>query len=612
MKFPKALLSTALLLTLVFSCKTGEDPITVTTSNFAVTIDENPTAGQSLGMVSGTTSSGSVTFTLTAQTPAGAFAISASSGDLTVANASLFDFEANPTLTATVTVANGSVSQTATVTVTLNNVPDAVNAMDETVSIDENPTAQDIVTTVSATNDAGTLTYTIDSQTPNGAFLLNGSTGALTVEDASLFDFEVNPTLTVTFTASNGTVSDQGTITVNLNNVLETLTTQDETVNIDENPNTNQELVTITSNTDLGDATFSLANESVTGAFAIDATTGKLTVADASKFDYETNTSLTATVNLTNGSLMATSIVTVNLNDVFELVWSQISASAGFGDRYSHGFVELNGKMWIIGGISGINRTNQIWSSSDGITWTQATIAGNIFSARNDFDAIVFNNKIWVIGGFTDNGRTNEIWSSPDGTTWTQETPVGNIFTARGGGQTVIFNNKLWLIGGNINAGDPTNEIWSTSDGTTWTLEVTTNIFSGRMGHQAVTLNSKIYVIAGSSYNNDQILVQGNEVWSSSDGTTWTQENASGHFSSRWLHRVVAHNGELWLIGGEVNGVRSKEVWKSSDGINWTDMSSESTFDVRDNLGLLVFNGKMWITGGSNGNGTLSDVWSSN
>ena len=96
--------------------------ITVSTSNFSVTIDENPTNGQVLGTVTGTTNQGSVVFTISNQTPEDAFKIDANTGELSVNNEILFDFEINPIITGTVKVINGNVSKDAIITININDV----------------------------------------------------------------------------------------------------------------------------------------------------------------------------------------------------------------------------------------------------------------------------------------------------------------------------------------------------------------------------------------------------------------------------------------------------------------------------------------------------------
>ena len=596
----------------IWACDKNGDPITVTTADLTTSIDENPSNGDVIGTVTGSTSEGSVTFSISQQTPAGAMAINSSTGELTVANATVFDFEVNPSITANVTVANGNVSQTAGITVNLNNVADAVTVTDETLSIDENPNNGQSVTTAMAAVDSGTPSFSISAQTPAGAFNIDASSGQLTVADNTLFDFETNPTFTVTVTATNGTASDDGLITVNLNNVLEVVNTQDETVTIDENPTTGQTLVTVTGTTDMGSVTFSLANESVAGAFDLDTSTGELTVSDASLFDYELNTSLTATVNVTNASITQTAIITVNLNDVFELAWTEVNTNVAFGGVYGHRIVEFNGTLYSIGGIRGINRINEVWKSTDGNTWTQVTTVGNLFDPRNGHQVVVFNSKIWVIGGFTPNGRTNDIWSSSDGATWTQETTSG-IFSARADHAATVLGGKIWVVGGSD--GTMQNDVWSSSNGTTWTQVTTSgNIFTPRQAHTLSTFNGQMILVAGADLDGDQLLRYRNDIWMSSDGINWTEANVSGNlFVERWIHGAVVHDNLLWIVGGDDDsGNRFNDVWTSPNGMTWTQQSANPVFEVRDQMGIVSFNGSVWVSGGSNNNGILTDIWKSN
>lgn len=112
-------------LLLIGSGCSEEDPepaITVSVSEFSGSIDENPETGASVGTVSATTSSGSVTFEIVSQTPTGAVAINAATGVLTVADASLFVAANNPTITGTIRATNGSVSGDASFTITVNAV----------------------------------------------------------------------------------------------------------------------------------------------------------------------------------------------------------------------------------------------------------------------------------------------------------------------------------------------------------------------------------------------------------------------------------------------------------------------------------------------------------
>ena len=118
-KFTKTLVLATLLFS--FSCSSDDDggTVVINLQNLEVSIDENPNNGDLVGTVQSNSNS-SLNFSITSQTPAGALAINANTGELTVADASLFDFETNPTITAI--ISSSEAMNTATVTVNLANV----------------------------------------------------------------------------------------------------------------------------------------------------------------------------------------------------------------------------------------------------------------------------------------------------------------------------------------------------------------------------------------------------------------------------------------------------------------------------------------------------------
>ncbi|MBG6130689.1 hypothetical protein IWQ47_002165 [Aquimarina sp. EL_43] len=311
----RALKTTSLLIAILllnFSCSKDDEVLAINLKDVKVTIDENPANGQVLGKVESDNSS-SLTFSITTQTPAGALSINKNTGELTVADATLFDFETNPTITATVS-ANGALNK-ATVTISINNINE-LNILDFTATIDENPTNGQSLGTVQATGDA-TLSYSITSQTPTGALSINTSTGELTVADATLFDFETNPTITATVAVDNAGNIQNTNATINLNNVNE-LSIQQFNTTTDENPTNGQSLGTVQAN-GTGVLSFSIASQTPAGALSINASTGELTIADATLFDFETNPTITANISVNNSESTETATATVNLNDINEI-----------------------------------------------------------------------------------------------------------------------------------------------------------------------------------------------------------------------------------------------------------------------------------------------------
>ena len=115
------LLIIAVLLT-TFGCSNDDNsPQMLTLQDLQVTIDENPTNGAVLGTVQ-SNSNVSLTFSIESQTPAGALNINESTGALTVADATLFNYETNPTITANITVSSSGEMQTAIATINLNDI----------------------------------------------------------------------------------------------------------------------------------------------------------------------------------------------------------------------------------------------------------------------------------------------------------------------------------------------------------------------------------------------------------------------------------------------------------------------------------------------------------
>ena len=125
----KQLLSIVTILCLVaivslVSCGKDDDVPVITMTGFTVDVDENPESGDPLGTVSGTSSDGaSVRFSLVSESVTGAFSVDELTGDIQVGDASLFDFEANATLSAVIRGSVGGATQETDILINLVDVP---------------------------------------------------------------------------------------------------------------------------------------------------------------------------------------------------------------------------------------------------------------------------------------------------------------------------------------------------------------------------------------------------------------------------------------------------------------------------------------------------------
>ncbi len=96
-----------------------------------------------------------------------------------------------------------------------------VYAEDFSVSIDENPSDNQLLGTISARTEKSYLSYTLISESVEGALSLDEATGDLRVKDKSLFNYEINPVITAEVEASNGKRDDISKVTITLLDVYE-------------------------------------------------------------------------------------------------------------------------------------------------------------------------------------------------------------------------------------------------------------------------------------------------------------------------------------------------------------------------------------------------------
>lgn len=299
--------------------------------------------------------------------------------------------------------------------------------------------------------------------------------------------------------------------------------------------------------------------------------------------------------------------------------WVKVTDHAGWRPRDSQGEVVYRNKLWIFGGWfdSYAAPPRDVWSSADGALWelVQATAPWK----HSDLSmSIVFDDKMWFMGGWY-NGRleghsaSNQVWSSTDGAKWEQATANAG-WTPRIAAATVVFKDKMWLLGGTENYyfGDETslkNDVWYSSDGQEWKQATSAAGWSPRAYHQAAVLNDKIYVFGGGDYVPKYHAV--NDVWSSADGVHWQQETDAAPWHPRLWFSSVVYRDRIWLLGGWSNNPSTNwgDVWYSQDGKTWSELKSDVIWKARHEHSAFVFQDKIWIAGG-HAQPLSSEVWS--
>ncbi|MCU0641140.1 MAG: hypothetical protein MUC35_03505 [Candidatus Margulisbacteria bacterium] len=299
--------------------------------------------------------------------------------------------------------------------------------------------------------------------------------------------------------------------------------------------------------------------------------------------------------------------------------WDLVTAAAAFPSREGHAVVAFDDgsgeKMWLLGGVDSVRTPNvhyrDVWSSTDGVTWTLATAEAN-FTSRESFACVVADlgsgRRLWVIGGNDATTSYGDVWSSTNGISWECATTEAQ-FGPRDGHTAVLHNSRLWVIAGedapNSSSSGLNSDVWSSSDGAVWTQEASATSFGIRYRHSSTPFNGKMWVAGGWSGVDDR-----RDAWSSTDGLSWSEATEPPFFAREGFSLLTSNGGtKLWVLGGQ-GFAYFQDAWYSTDGNNWT-MQTNNIFNgkPRNRLAAVDYNGKIWAIGGYDGH-VYNDVWS--
>lgn len=302
--------------------------------------------------------------------------------------------------------------------------------------------------------------------------------------------------------------------------------------------------------------------------------------------------------------------------------WIGVTETAAFAPRDGAGALTLQGKMFLLGGWNPRDKVNfpkicnsEVWSSTDGLNWTEINEQAP-WEGRHTAGWVVHQNKLWVVGGDCNQGHyQNDVWSSPDGVAWTKvcdNVPWGN----RALQLVYAFKGKIWVMGGQTTSGFVPgfaeafyNDIWSSTDGVTWTREVEHAPWAPRgMSSGQAILYDRLWVLGGGTYDTPATPERKfyNDVWSTADGINWVCHTDNAPWHPRQYHEIAAWDGKLWVLEGyHKDGGNRQDVWYSSDGVNWTELP-DTPWRVRHAASVFVHDDALWMVAGNN---MTPDVW---
>jgi hypothetical protein len=215
---------------------------------------------------------------------------------------------------------------------------------------------------------------------------------------------------------------------------------------------------------------------------------------------------------------------------------------------------ECRGGVWVanlgmfvfVGIRTSISANGRAVISTDGITWTDATLnVGN-----HTGEAVTYSPSLGLLLATTGSGSMS---TSPNGTTWTQVTTPGFSGTS--------IKAACWSPGlGLFAVGGASGKIATSPDATTWTQRTTG--LSGEVNDICWSPSLGLFLAV------TVITTGSGAVATSPDGINWTLRTGS-QFQSNGA-RTCSWSPSLgkFIIGGYNNALSY-----SSDGINWTDIT---------------------------------------
>ncbi|MCP4348480.1 MAG: PKD domain-containing protein, partial [Desulfobacterales bacterium] len=283
-------------------------------------VDENSENGTFVGAISATDDD-TLTYTVTSGNTGGVFAVDSSTGDISVSNGILLDYETADSYFLTVEVSDGLDTNTATITININDIDETKLAVnDQVFSVNENSENGTHVGKVAVTgaDDPGALTFTITAGNTGNAFAIDG-TGEITVSNGLLLDYETAAAYALTVEVSDSDETDTATVTVSIRDVDEIkLEMNDQAFSVNENSENGTRVgkTVVTAGADVLNFTITAGNTG--NAFEIDSSTGEIRVSDGSLLDYETVTSYALTVSVSDGADTAAATITISINNIIE------------------------------------------------------------------------------------------------------------------------------------------------------------------------------------------------------------------------------------------------------------------------------------------------------
>jgi hypothetical protein len=262
------------------------------------------------------------------------------------------------------------------------------------------------------------------------------------------------------------------------------------------------------------------------------------------------------------------------------IAWRPAVQGPGASFIFGPYLASVGGNLFMVGSIGAVGATEatEVWSSSDGATWTQVSEPGAFEKSGRFFPQGISSDGhggLIVVGGISGDQTETTLptaWHSVDGRTWTRA-QVGAPALARmaavaaqPGAVVAIGDWRVPVTGGPADQTVNQMYAWFSQDGNTWSQVVLPD--SSGYAPIAVTAWEGGFVAIAQSDG----LALSSSIWTSADGRNW--EKAAQDFVGFGPTGITALGGRVVAVGDYLDpqgsvGSLVPTSWSSTDGRTW-------------------------------------------
>lgn len=303
--------------------------------------------------------------------------------------------------------------------------------------------------------------------------------------------------------------------------------------------------------------------------------------------------------------------------------WRRIANTDSWQHRDGAGLLQLGGELYLLGGWIWGSVTNEVWKTRDLVNWQYLGDAP--WPARHGAAWLVHDRRLWVIGG----DLYDDVWSSPDGVRWTQEAsaaPFGKRYTPNAAsidGRIVVYagqswNNGTWCDFVTPCTAEAPRDVWKSVDGRTWQLATRQAPWEGRgLIHGSAVHHGEIFLIGGGikavlpGETHSETIAEFSDIWSSRDGSNWTRRSEAYSFIPRTHFSVVSTPLGCYVSDGSVGSQAAvtNGLFFAADCVNYAPVPESPPLEPRHASSLIYFNGSLVILGGPPAGDAGTAVW---